>query len=226
VSLQLPNSAGVYQHQCGGTIIAEDIVLTAGHCSVWFDKILIDRYDLEDPNETSFSSYTPQSITVHPLFDSILFRYDYTVVHINESISSTIAPIRLNQNTTLPANGAALTIVGWGATERNGYTGDLVFPTAFQKGQVFAIDNAACAATVVNGQTLYQGEIFEDMLCADASVRHLDSTSTGDICVHLLNNFLTVVTSFCSGSRCLCGRFRWSYDTRGRSRGRCASRCH
>jgi Trypsin len=169
--LQLPNSEGIYQHQCGGSIIAEDIILTAGHCAIWFDKILVDRYDLEDPNETSFSTYIPQSITTHPLFDSVLFRYDYTVVHINESISSAIAPIRLNQNGTLPVNGAAMTIVGWGASERNAYTGDLVFPSTFRKGQVYAIDNAACAATVIEGQTLYQGEIFEDMLCAQASVR-------------------------------------------------------
>jgi secreted trypsin-like serine protease len=168
VSLQLRSStSGEYQHQCGGSIIAPDIILTAGHCSQWFDQIYVDRYDFNDLNDT-YSSFTPQSITVHPLFDGDLFRYDFTIVHINRSIPF-VSPLRLNNDSAIPSEFDALSILGWGAIQKN--SAGVTLPSVLQKGTVYALQNDVCEATIVEGQSLYQGEIYDEMLCAQAPVR-------------------------------------------------------
>ena len=114
--------------------------------------------------------YTAQNITIHPQFDKELFRYDLAIVHMNEYVDY-IAPIRLNSDSSIPLQTADLTVLGWGAIQAATTATNALYPSIMQKGYVQAMTNQNCESTVINGLTLYEGEIYEEMLCAEGLVR-------------------------------------------------------
>ena len=114
--------------------------------------------------------FTVQNITVHPLNDKELFRYDFALVHIHEIVNY-ITPIRLNSVSSVPLLSDDLTVVGWGAIQSSTSTSSSLYPSTLQKGSVQALTNDNCEATVVDGLALYEGEIYDEMLCAEGLVR-------------------------------------------------------
>jgi secreted trypsin-like serine protease len=150
-------------------LIAPDILLTAAHCRNLIGRIYIDVYNvMADTANANF--YTVKNVTVHPQYIRELFRYDFAVVHINEYVGS-ITPVRLNTDSSIPLLTDNLTVLGWGAIQAPTTTSSAVYPSTLQKGMVQAITNENCEATVINGLTLYDGEIFDEMLCAEGLVR-------------------------------------------------------
>lgn len=141
------------------------MILTAAHCNGWFTVIDIDRYDFGDLQDT-YSKHTVKNISSHPLFDLDYFRYDFAVVQMNDSVLN-VYPVVLNSDPAVPVLNESLTVVGWGATEIDLVNGP-VYPNIFQKGTVYVLSNLVCANTVIKNQTLYKGEIYNEMLCAQA----------------------------------------------------------
>jgi secreted trypsin-like serine protease len=174
VSIQHTTSSGIYLHQCGGSIIAPDIILSAAHCKNLVDRIRVDVFDLSSV-DTNNATYAVKSVTAHPQNNQTLFSYDFLIVHINQAIPD-IAPIRLNNISAIPNESENLTVVGWGATTVKTENTSAVYPTILQKGYVNALTNKRCEATLINGLSLYEGEIFDDMLCAEGEVRCCDGT--------------------------------------------------
>lgn len=150
-------------------MIAPDIILTAAHCRNLIGRIYIDVYNLIT-DKTNATIYTVKNVTVHPQFNKELFRYDFALVHINAHLDS-IAPIRLNSDSSTPVPTLDLTVLGWGAIQAASSTNNAVYPNIFRKGYVQAMTNENCEATVINDLSLYEGEIFDEMLCAQGQVR-------------------------------------------------------
>lgn len=161
ISLQLPKySNDDDAHECGGSLIAPDMILTAGHCKAYFSTVNLDRYDFDDPSD-NYWNFDFDNMEVHPMFEANTFRYDFAVVKLNDVMPDAI-PVVLNRNASFPVDGDRLTVLGWGTTSISPY----VYPDTLQIANVFSISNDACSNTIIANQALYKNEIFDEMMCA------------------------------------------------------------
>jgi Trypsin len=161
VSLSMKN-----EHQCGGSIVAPDLILSAAHCRSWFDSISINRYNFSSTDRhEKYEVFQSMDVMIHPSFDPITFRNDFMLIQLDGTTTTT--PIRMNNNSSIPSNGMNLTVLGWGITN-NSDPMNLIFPTLLQKGSIRYITNEQCTSTIIQNKSLYAGEIFPEMMCADS----------------------------------------------------------
>jgi trypsin len=158
VSVRYPNG----QHMCGGSLVAPDVILTAGHCMAEsVGSIQIGRYDFSNPSDT-YETMTVSSKESHPSFDRQYLRYDFAVAKLSSAVQGNYSLIRINNDTAFPEAGDEVIVIGWGATDTQTWD----FPHVLQETTVQVISNDACESFQLYGQRLYAGEIFDEMLCA------------------------------------------------------------
>lgn len=122
ISLQVNN-----KHICGGSIISDVKVLTAGHCVTNTDgtslptakfRILVgsNNLDTEEPN----SYYSVRTFSIHPKFHRATIQYDYAVVFSKTKFdfrNKTISTIPLA--TEDPSPGTVCYVSGWGDVDKS-----------------------------------------------------------------------------------------------------------
>jgi trypsin len=137
---------------CGASLVAPDVLLTAAHCGPAFpNQAIVGTYRLKDANVTG--SYTVN--VVKKLYNPNFVTYkanDLLLMKISPVITS-IAPITLNFNASLPVLSNILTIMGIGLTS---YASDSLYYLSdiLMKAQVNVISTQQCMArfgSIVNG---------------------------------------------------------------------------
>jgi trypsin len=116
--------AGLFP-DCGGSLIASRVVLTAAHCTEYptTNKVIINGYDLSSFNGWT---YEPNSViiqassyVVHPGWNTTTIENDIALwflpIPIAEDDNFKFAT--LNDDPTVPADGEELFISGWGLTD-------------------------------------------------------------------------------------------------------------
>jgi hypothetical protein len=141
---------------CGGSLVWDDVVLTAAHCLGAFDgSVLVGPY-IEYSTSGGAENIDAVRQVPHPSYDSYSEAYDFMLVKLGNPVASpNLAPIAVNSVTSNPANNDVLTVIGFGATSAGGYGS-----SRLKEVNVKYIDYDTC-------NNLYGGDIVDSvMLCA------------------------------------------------------------
>ncbi|KAJ2348893.1 hypothetical protein IWW50_005713 [Coemansia erecta] len=111
---------------CGGTLIANNLVVTAGHCMV--DTTYNTAFEANEvtvcygaASIAKQSCTSARNITVHPQYDPTTLENDIALIQITPlKLSSSVATAPIYAKSL--ASGTKLTTMGWGKTQSNSST--------------------------------------------------------------------------------------------------------
>ncbi|MFD7169924.1 serine protease [Streptomyces violascens] len=141
VSILVQTWTGGLSHVCGGILLRANKVMTAAQCvnGQTASKLSVRWGGLNRNSLPSSSSVS--KISLHPKFDSGTLVGDVAVVTLSSSASQTGGVRFAKLATSDPAEGASVTVTGWGRTLQ-----DLTaLPTGLQAAQLPVTTPDACA---------------------------------------------------------------------------------
>ena len=139
---------------CGGTLIAHDLVFTAAHC--YASIRMAGRVYVGDNRIGRGKAIRVTKVHRHPNYNEETFKYDIAIIKLR---CSSKAPVQiLNTDPTLPpADGADVTVIGYGTTRSGGSLSQNL-----QKVTVQTVSNSKCSKSYKLDYTIYN----KRMLCA------------------------------------------------------------
>jgi secreted trypsin-like serine protease len=175
---------------CGGTLYKSRYVITAAHCSDFVTaaevQVLVGTQSLSSGG----TRVNVKKITISPKWNPDTFDYDVAIWELKAAQSGYPSPSLAASD---PAVGTAMTVTGWGATNKAGTS----YPKQLQQASVPLYNRKDC-----NGPTSYQGSITARMLCAGYTAGGVDSCqgdSGGPLTSGSGKNVLTGIVSWGNG---------------------------
>lgn len=128
---------------CGASLVAPDILISAGHCSVAFTKGAIVGATIEGATTPGSVSVTIDQQVVHPNFQSFMHN-DVMILKVSPPVTS-ITPIPIDFNPSLPSANEPLEIIGFGKTSDTGGISNTL-----QEASVLEVSSSQCQAIYGN----------------------------------------------------------------------------
>lgn len=145
------------RHICGGTLIAPDVILTAGHCSEFFAEVHIDA-DGSNGDYLLVESHHP-----HPNYGNVI-ESDLALAKLFGRSEKPF--VALNEGVDVPEDDEYLTVMGWGVTVEGVASTQ---SDVLREVEVQYMSNAECDASsgYYGGDFVtYDGYIEKNMMCA------------------------------------------------------------
>ncbi|XP_061397792.1 trypsin-like [Musca vetustissima] len=157
VSLQTTSGS----HFCGGSIISEDIVVTAAHCMQSYTASQMRVRLGSTEYNTGGELVAVKSFKYHEGYNSKTMVNDIAVIKLATPVreSNKIRYVALAEKT--PATGTPAVVTGWGT---KCYLTCVSLPKTLQEVEVDIVDEKACASS----EYKYGSQIKETMVCAYA----------------------------------------------------------